>query len=238
MLETTSLPALLRQPGVVVGTRAGTPVAVHYGSAAGELAACVRGVGLAARSDLATISLTARTRSLELLTRRLIGHTVHPGGAGTAAGGWWCRAAATGELLVVCPRRVLPRLLRDINRLADGAAVDRCADLAVLGIVGAQATALLARLGVLRAGGDIREVAPFSSAPVAEHDVDWLLETTTQALAVTATARAVAVWSAIEAEGRPLGIARVGLEAVERYRLLERARASGAVIAVHPSTPS
>jgi hypothetical protein len=99
----------------------------------------VGGVGLTARSDLATISLAARTRSLELLTRRLTGHTVHPRGAGTGAGGWWCRDAANGELLVVCLRRVVPWLLRDINRLAGGAAVDRCADLAVLGIVGAEA---------------------------------------------------------------------------------------------------
>jgi hypothetical protein len=238
MPETTALPALLRQPGVVVGARDGTPVAVHYGSAAGELAACMRGVGLAVRSDLATISLAARSRSLELLTLRLIGHTVYPGGAAAAAGGWWCRDPATGELLVVCPRRVVSRLLRDINRLADGAAADRCADLAVLGIVGARATALLARLGVLHAGGDIREVAPFSSAPVGGHDVKWLLETATQALAVTTTERAVSVWGAIEAEGRALGIARVGLEAVERYRLLERARAARSVLAQRPSTRS
>jgi hypothetical protein len=228
MTETIMLPALLQQAGAVMSARDGRSVVAHYGSAAGELAVCVRGVGLALRSELATVSLSSTPRSLDVLTQRLLGQRLHAGGAVPEGGAWWCRDPSSDQLLMICHHRRAPRLLAEINRFAGGAAVDRSRELSILGIVGARATSVLKSLGVLGAHGNSREVTPFSSTPVHGQCVSWLLQTQTSALAVVGVEHAAAVWQAIDLAGRPDSIACVGVDSVERYVLLERGQRAAA----------
>src|SRR3954468_15607148 len=92
MSETLALPDLLRHAGAVMTERDGHPVPAHYGSAPGELAVCVRSVGLAVRSDLVAVSGAASPAGLDRLIERELGHSIAMGGAALEAGAWWCRS--------------------------------------------------------------------------------------------------------------------------------------------------
>ncbi len=86
------LDAVLRQAGAVFAARDGqaNPVAVSYGSPAGELAACVSAAGMADSSALTKLELSGpRARLGQFLTRET-GHGVAAGGVVQSAGAWWC----------------------------------------------------------------------------------------------------------------------------------------------------
>ncbi len=84
------LDAVLRRAGAVLATRDGRPVAINFGSAAAELAVCVRAVGLVDRSDLSKLVLEAPPAQLAALSSRLVGHAVSPGGVLSGGSAWWC----------------------------------------------------------------------------------------------------------------------------------------------------
>jgi glycine cleavage system aminomethyltransferase T len=97
------LNAVLRQAGAVFAARDGqaNPVAVSYGSAAGELAACVSAAGMADSSALTKLELSGPRARLGQFLNRETGHGVAEGGVVQGAGAWWCgvgradRAATT-----------------------------------------------------------------------------------------------------------------------------------------------
>jgi glycine cleavage system aminomethyltransferase T len=221
-----ALDPVLRQAGGVLVMHAGRPVVANYGSAAGELAACVSAVGLASRSDLATLQLDGPPAQLGQLSQRLAGSEVAPGGAALSAGTWWC-APSPERMLVLCDASRGDRLHAVLRaRVARRSAVtltDRSADLAVLAIAGRRARPLLADLGVYGESGDPRDVPPLRPHTSAGAEVLWLLESDDKALALVAAAHAPAVWHAIERAGRPHGLCCVGQEALARYALIRRA---------------
>ena len=68
------LDAVLRLAGAVFSSRNGHPVAIHYGSAAGELSVCVSAVGLVDRSDLCKLEIeTPGDRASTELSSRVAG---------------------------------------------------------------------------------------------------------------------------------------------------------------------
>lgn len=217
MPETLALPDLLRRAGAVMTQRGGRPVPAHYGSAATELAVCVKGVGLADRSDLAVLSVAASHRGLDRLLGRVLGDGVAPGGAVLEAGAWWCRAAAGSEVVVVCPHSRVERLkagLRhDVGRLTTGTLTDRSDSRFVLQVIGRRAGAVLADLGIYGPAGDPRAAAPFTETGGSA----WLLEAPSCAFAIVDADGAAEAWRAIELAGRPYGIGCVGVEAIDRY---------------------
>jgi glycine cleavage system aminomethyltransferase T len=221
------LAGVLRQAGAVFSSRDGVPVAIHYGSAAGELAVCVSAVGLVDRSDLAKLVIEAPPASLDALTSRLAGGELVPGGALCAAGAWWC-CAAEDKLLVLAEPSVGRRLVERLRVHAMHQPVRRLrecsAELAAIGLLGPAAVRVLRALGVYGAAGDPRLVTPFGPGTVSGLDVSWLLESDRSAVALVPRDRAADAWRAIEAAGRPFGISCVGREAAGRYALLERAR--------------
>ena len=77
----SALEPVIRQAGGVLVMRDDRAVVAHYGSAAGELAACVSAVGLADRSDLAILQLDGPAPQLRHLSQRLAGSELAPGGA-------------------------------------------------------------------------------------------------------------------------------------------------------------
>ena len=197
----------------------------HFGSAAAELAVCVRGVGLVERSDLTTLVLQAPQAQLSALMTRLAGATVSPGGLVSGAGAWWC-GEAPDRVIVVCDQRTGGRLVEALH--ADAArhvAVgDRSGTLAVIGLLGRHTSKVLAALGVYGQARDPRQAKPFGRGSIDGIATSWLLQSDRQALALVPGEHAGELWLSMERAGRPFGISCVGHEAACRYALMERLR--------------
>lgn len=219
-----SLAAIAQRAGAVLARDGQRMVAVHYGSAAGELAACLEGVGLGDRSQMLKLALHGRADRLQQLTARMTGVPLAPGGTARAWGGWWCAPSPERVIVLVDPGPGLRLRARLTAALGGGAGQgvsvhDRSDTWAALAVVGRRAGRMLADLGVYGEHGDARRAAPVSCRAVAGVPVLWLLESDRQAIAVMAAADAGAVWQAIARAGRALGLCAVGREALTRFAL-------------------
>jgi len=224
------LELILRRAGAVLITREGRPVVSHFGSAAAELAVCVRRVGLVERSDLGTVGLGAPEAQLSALMTRLVGADVSPGGLVCGGGAWWC-GVTPEEVMVVCDQRTSARLLGALHAAAARhvAVRDHSSELAAIGLLGRHTGKVLAALGVYGQSRDPRQAAPFARGSIDGIAISWLLESDRHALALVPRERAGEVWLGLERAGRPFGITCVGHEAACRYALMERLR---------PATPA
>lgn len=217
--------AVLRKAGAVFARRGGHPIAISFGSPAGELAVCVSAVGIVDRSELTKLVLSAPPHQLAELVARLAGGRLAAGGALEAAGGWWCAAAADRVVIISEPAagaRLRERLRTEAVRHASLTIEDHSQAWAAIELVGRRTPRFLRALGAYGESGDIRQVHPFTTGAVDGVDVTWLLESDRRALALVPRADAGTVWRAIEESGRPYGLSCVGQEAASRYRLLER----------------
>ena len=200
-------------------------MAVNFGSAAAELAVCVRAVGLVDRSELSTLVLEAPPAQLSALMMRLVGAAVCPGGLVSGAGAWWC-GDAPDRVMVLCDPRTAERLADGLR--ADAArhvTVRDCSEeLAGIGLLGPSTVNVLSALGVYGASGDPRRAMPFARGSVESIPARWLLQSDRRALALVPRERAGEAWLAIERAGRPFGLSCVGHEAAARYALMERLR--------------
>jgi glycine cleavage system aminomethyltransferase T len=221
----TELEAVLRRAGAVLSTRDGRPVAINFGSAAAELAVCVRTVGLVDRSDLCTLALEAPPAQLAAVMRRLVGATVSPGGLVSGGTALWC-GETDGQVIVLCDPRTAPRLAEglrtDAARHVD--VHDRSDELAAIGLLGRSTSQVLRALGVYGPSGDPRAAKPFGRASVEGLPALWLLQSDRRALVLVGREHAGEAWLAIERAGRPYGISCVGTEAAARFTLMERLR--------------
>ena len=215
----------MRRAGAVLSTRVGTPVPIHFGSAAAELAVCVRAVGLVDRSELSALALEAPPAQLSALMTRLVGATVAPGGLISAPNAWWC-GETPERVIVVCEPRMASRLIDSLRGVAARhvAVHDLSAQLTAIGLLGRGTSRVLSALGAYGRSGDPRHAAPFGRGSVDEIPVAWVLESDHRALALVPSAAAGEAWLAIERAGRPFGISCVGHEAACRYALMERLR--------------
>ena len=215
----------MSRAGAIRGDHDGRPVALHYGSAAGELAACVSRVGLGDRSELGKLALVGSHETLRQVVSHLTGMALAPGGVLCTGTVWWC-APTPERVLVLTEPGDGDRLQSRIRRLGVRHPDLRIRDLShawsAIAIVGRQAGDVLARLGVYGATGDPRSVAPASSLRVAGSEATWLLQSDHRALALMGHRDAPAVWHALHAAGRPFGICAVGQQAIARYTLLAR----------------
>jgi glycine cleavage system aminomethyltransferase T len=221
----TEFDSVLDHAGGVRVLRGDCPVVAHYGSAAGELAACVSAVGLADCSDLTKLLLHGPAAHLRQLSSRLAGTELAPGGAVHSGGVWWCAETAE-RLIVLCDPRLGARLHAVLDaRVTRRIAVtleDHSSDWAALAVVGRRARDLLAQLGVYGATGDPRRVPPLTAHAMTGADVLWLLESDRKALALVPRASAASVWRTIDQAGQPFGVCAVGQEALTRYGLSRR----------------
>jgi glycine cleavage system aminomethyltransferase T len=215
--------AILRTAGAVFATRDGRRTVVSYGSPPGELAVCLRAVGLADRSELTKLVLTAPT-GLARLVERLTGSALAVGGALQVGGAWWCAASATSVVVLnddSAASRLKARLRTEARHVAL-TVEDHSDDWAAIELIGRRTPKVLAALGVYGEAGDPRRVPPFTTAHLSGLELSWLLESDQRALALAPRQHAGALWRVIEEAGRPFGLSCVGQEAASRYRLLER----------------
>jgi glycine cleavage system aminomethyltransferase T len=212
------LDTLTRRAGAFVNGRAG--VASHYGSPAGELAICVRAVGLVDRSDLVKLALTGPQDELVELVHGTSGHSLSPGGWVFAAGAYWCAASPELVLAIAEPRD--PSLTEAVAGLDVPAGVDvadRSADWTALGLAGEHTIGVLAALGLV---ADPRRARPFLPATIAGARAGVLLQSDRRALVLARSSSAAEVWQAVSAAGRPFGLSYVGTEAQARFAVLDR----------------
>jgi len=209
----------------VFSTREGPPVAVNFGSAAAELAVCVRTVGLVDRSELSTLALEAPPAQLSALVTRLAGATVSPGGLLASGSRWWC-GEAPDRVMLVCEARMAERLIDSLRSVAARHVVvrDLSEQLSAIALLGPGTTKVLGALGVYGESGDPRDAKPFARGSVDGIPAAWLLESDRRALALVPREQAGEAWLAIERTGRPFGLSCVGHEAACRYALTERLR--------------
>jgi len=219
------------EPSVHAPARATRGVVRSYGSAPGELAACLRHVGLVQRGDLAAVPIAGAPAAIEAASADLIGHALAVGGCVRVAGTWWSRPDARTLLIAGAPDAVARAtgLLRTQTRRRCALALGTDVELVAMSVIGLHTATLLDDLGVLGPLGDLRVVSPCVPSAIGGALAVWLLESDTNALCVVDRTDAEVVEQRIALAGRPLRLARVGHDALAQYLLLERRRASGAL---------
>ncbi len=220
----TSSAASKRRPERCWLDAAAGSLALSYGSAAGELAACMNAVGVASRAELTKLELTAPGPNLERVIAGLLGVPLLAGGSyQTRAVGWY--RPDGGRLIALCEAEQAERLrgrlgVLDAARPRGGTArSDR------------------------RVGGDRRDRPPEPAAAGRARRLRSRSRSSSRGaghadrgrsrdlLAAARRRRRVGdhapwigteLWRRITRAGRPLQICAVGQEALTRYRMLTR----------------
>jgi len=189
----TVMTTTLRRYGATMIERNGRSVAAHFGSPASEAAVCRSGVGLAERSDRATLELRGDAEAVDEALAEL-------GGAA-----WWVRCAPR-RAIVRCEGVAAGACTSVMLRAEDATVLDVSGDHAAFDLVGPSADEVL------------RAYLAQGAAPVVlvvrrdEACVELLI----------ARAHAPVLWTVLLTVGEPFGIACVGLEALEHLEVSDR----------------
>jgi glycine cleavage system aminomethyltransferase T len=206
------IPAACIAAGALLGERDGHTIVANYGSIPGEIAVCMKAVGLADRSDLGTLELRAEQTLLDrVLTARLGDPPVAPGSARRLRDVWYVRLDARRTLLVGTHRALEsgPMLGTQAER-GDLTIRDIGASVAIVSLIGPRALRLLAAAGL----PDALVVGAVARDPSDSSVLAILRESQRRVLIVAKTAGIDALWSRVLAAGEPLGAAFVGAEAL------------------------
>jgi glycine cleavage system aminomethyltransferase T len=218
---TPSVPETCLAAGAVLHDRDGHTIAANYGSVPGEIAVCMKSVGLADRSDYGAFELRG---DRELLDRALIDRLGDPPlavGSGRRLRSVWYLRVHARRTLLVGPHAALasqPAIGRGRGRV-DLPHRDIGASLALVGIVGPRAARLLAAAGL---PGDL----PIGAVGAHAGDtniVAILRESQRRYLALLRAEGANAVWTRLLTAGKPLGAAFVGYDALMLLNASSRA---------------
>ena len=207
----------LRLAGGVMSQREGHSVAAHFGSAATELAICVKRVGLAVRSDLDALEIAGPEPWLTHFLEESLGGRAPGAGEAVRTAGSWCCRVAPDRAIVIGPWSAAARWAGIVRHaVVIGAAVD-CTDRSdsatALTLVGPRAARLLDDAGLepdLPVGGVREELVRrlvgrwcCARPPIASCSCS------------TPTTRSTPGRSS-STLGRALGLSMVGAEALER----------------------
>jgi heterotetrameric sarcosine oxidase gamma subunit len=206
----------LQLAGAVMSQREGHAVAAHFGSAATELAICVKSVGLAVRSDLDALEMSGPEPWLTHFLEASLGGRAPDTGEGVRTARSWCCRLAPDHALVIGPWSATARWAGIVRHaVVTGAAVD-CTDRSdsatVLTLVGPRAARLLDDAGLEpdQPVGGVRESWFAGSTALV------LREAPDRFVLVLDTEYAVDAWQELFDVGRALGLSMVGAEALER----------------------
>ena len=210
--RTTSVPATCIAAGAVLHTRDGHSFVGHYGHVQGEIAVCMKSVGLADRSDFGVFELQG---DQALLDRALVARFGDPplsaGNGRRLRSVWFIRTDARHTLLVG-PHAALasgPPIGKGRDR-SDLPHRDIGEKLAIVSIIGPRAKRLLISAGL---PGDLA-IGAATRDPGDPAVVTLLRESQRRFLALVRAADADAFWSRLLHAGEPLGAAFVGSDAL------------------------
>jgi glycine cleavage system aminomethyltransferase T len=191
----TVMAAVLRRSGATMVERHGRLVAADFGSAASEVTVCLSHVGLAERSDRATFEVhgpaDAVDRALEELTE-----------LGERA--WWNRVLPD-EALVRCEGQHGAECAVTLRRGGGVRVVDISPDVAAVDLVGPLAEDALAAAAI----DDERD------------RVTVVRQGTVSVELIVPRADGPALWTRLLEAGEPLGLACVGLDALDHLAVSE-----------------
>jgi glycine cleavage system aminomethyltransferase T len=219
MAPCSPVAAILEQAGATMVDRAGRPVPLHFGSSAGELAACTVTVGLADRSDLAIHAIEGDVAAVEHVTLVLTGTLIAAGGAVAHDAAMWC-TTSPGRLLVAgeraCGERLAARLAGAVGR-HPGLTLRALSDaVAAFELLGPRTEDTLSALGLPAT------LAPaVQTARIGGRAVTVLRRSPVRALVLTDPASAPPAWEAVDHAAAPFGVTCVGADAVARFRFVE-----------------
>lgn len=207
-----SIPQTCIAAGAVLHERDGHTVATSYGSVPGEIAVCMKSVGVADRSDYGVRELRGDQTVLDrALIARLGDPPVAPATARRLRGVWYMRLDQRRALLVG-PHGALaagPPIATGRER-ADLVHRDIGSSVAILSVVGPRAARLLA-------AAELPAELPIGAVGRDSHDatvVAMLRESQRRFLLLVREAGAEALWTRLLCAGEPLGAAFVGLDAL------------------------
>lgn len=191
--------------------RDGHTVVAHYGSVPGEIAACMKSVGLADHSDYGVLELHG---DRETLDRALIARFGDPplgvGSARRTHSVWYARTDAHHTLLVGPHAAVQSEAATEYGRDRGLPCRDIRASLTIVGIVGPRATRLLVAAGL---PGKLAVGA--IGTPAGEPSIVAILRESQRRYLVLLRADAAdASWVRLLTAGEPLGAAFVGFDAL------------------------
>jgi glycine cleavage system aminomethyltransferase T len=211
-----AVPETCLTASAVLQDRDGHAVVAHYGSVHGELAVCMKSVGLADRSDYGVLELRGDRELLDrALVDRLGDPPLAPGGGRRLRSVWYLRLDARRTLLVG-PHAALasgPAIGRGRDR-GNLPHRDIGASLAIAAIVGPRAGRLLAAADLSGA----LAVGEIGIDPDDRSIVAILREGQRSYLVVVRAEAADALWARLLSAGEPLGAAFVGLDALTLLR--------------------
>ena len=217
MLEEHVLADSLRDAGAVMVRRGGHEVAGNYGSTASELSACLSSAGVAIRSDLDVLELTAQADWLEDALSEAVGGVPLTAGWAVDTGSAWCAMVDGDRALVVGA----PREIEQWRRLAKARAIraghsigsaERSATTTAITLVGPELGSLLMRAGL---PVDV-PIGGVQQCRLAGGDGVIVRQRAERCLLFVDEERAEAAWGALLTAGHPLDVALVGIEALER----------------------
>jgi glycine cleavage system aminomethyltransferase T len=194
----------------------------HYGSAAAEIAVCSKAVGLAERSDLCLLDVSGAATLLEHALAPAISDAVPAAGEARCVADTWCCRIEPDRALVAGAAGAVDRWRHVVSRVAatTGTAVkaDVLPEGEAVSIVGPKAPALMERstlpAGLTPGGVAGGQVAGAQVWVVCEDELRYLL--------LFPQGCPVEALEAIGESGRPLGLARVGHEALSHMRAARR----------------
>jgi glycine cleavage system aminomethyltransferase T len=191
--------------------RDGHTVVAHYGSVPGEIAVCMKSVGLADHSDYGVLELRA---DREPLDRALVARFGDPplavGSARRLHDVWYLRTDAHHTLLVGPHAAVRAEAATDYGRDRSLPYGDIRGSLAIVGIVGPRATRLLTAAGL----PDKLAVGAIGTDGGDRSLVAILRESQRRYLALVRADAADDFWLRLLSAGEPLGAAFVGYDAL------------------------
>jgi glycine cleavage system aminomethyltransferase T len=196
----------------VLGERDGHTIIANYGSVPGEIAVCMKSVGLVDRSDLGVFEIRAETQVLErTLAKRLGDPPIAPGSARRLRDVWYLRHDRRRALLVG-PHAVLAAgtpIASGADR-DDWSAKDVGDDVAIVSIIGPRAARLL---GAAELPSELA-IGAVARDPQDASIVAMLRESQRRVLIVVRPEAVEALWERLLGAGEPLGAAFVGCDAL------------------------
>ena len=187
---------MLRRHGASMRERHGREVATDFGSPASEAAVCRSGVGLAERSDRATIELRGAPEAIE----EALGGLQHLGPAA-----WWVHPTSR-RAIVRCEGEAADGCISALRRAEEVAVNDVSDHHAAVDLIGPKAQEVV----------DSHLAMPESPVALIVRRGELCVEL------LVPRVYGPALWSGLLEEGEPWGIACVGLDAIENLDLSDR----------------